>query len=190
MAGHTDPPPPMVPESARNYQKTLRLPGGFLLQIRSIRPDDKAALAGAFRQLSGDSVHSRFLVYKKGLTEAELAYLTEVDFVHHVSLVATLPELEPEGIVGVARYILINQEPAAPVAEFALVVVDRYQALGIGTVLLKHLANIAREAGVRTFEAFILRENTHIRELFEHCGFRVHGEAEGELLKMILDIGV
>jgi len=188
MGGCTDQSSPIGPEGVRNYQITFRLANGCLLQIRSIRPDDKAALAEAFRKLSRDSVHSRFLAYKKDLTDTELQYLTEVDSVRHVSLVAVFPELDPAKIVGIGRYILINQDPANLMAEFALVVVDEYQAMGIGTALLRHLANIARKAGVRTFEAFILRENMHIRELFEHCGFQIHGEANGELLKMILNI--
>ncbi len=188
MAERTEPSLSIGPEDARNYRSTLHLPDGCLLQIRSIRPDDKAALAEAFGRLSRASVHFRFLVDKKDLTDTELAYLTEVDFVRHVSLVAVLSNLNPEKIVGIARYILINQEPADLMAEFALVVVDQYQARGIGTALLKHLAKIARNAGVRTFEALVLRENTHIRELFEHCGFRTHGEVNGEMLKMILNI--
>jgi len=97
----------MDPESVRNYQRELVLPDGFRLQIRSIRPDDKIALVAFFRQLSHESVHLRFLADKKELTAAELAYFTEVDFVHHVALVDLLSEIDAEQLVGVGRYIVI-----------------------------------------------------------------------------------
>jgi GNAT superfamily N-acetyltransferase len=180
----------MEPEFARNYLAEIVLKDDRLLQIRSIRPDDKAALADAFRQSSKESVHFRFLSYKKELGENELTYLTELDFIHHVGLVAILPEINPGRIVGIARYILINQEPSHLVAEVALLVVDQYQAKGIGTALLKHIANIAHKAGISTFEAYVLWENTHIRELFEHCGYRIHSEMEGDLLKLFMNIDV
>lgn len=175
-------------ELARNYDVKMVLKDGRRLQIRSIRPDDKAALADAFRQSSQESVHARFLSYKKELGEVELAYLTELDFIHHVGLVAILPEIDPGRIVGIARYILINQEPSNLLAEVALLVVDQYQARGIGTALLKHMAVIAQKAGIQTFEAYVLWENTHIRELFEHCGYQIHSEIEGELLKLFMNI--
>lgn len=178
----------MDTEFARYYQAETVLKDGRLLLIRSIRPDDKAALADAFRQSSKESVYSRFLAYKKELTEEELAYLTELDFAYHVGLFAFLPEIDPGRIVGIGRYFIIDQTPANSLAEIALLVADRYQARGIGTALLKHLALLARKAGVRAFEAYILRENSHIRELFEHCGYRIHSEAEGDLLKLCLDI--
>jgi len=178
----------MDAEIMRNYQAETALKDGRLLLIRSIRPDDKAALADAFRQSSRESVYSRFLAYKKELTEEELAYLTELDFIHHVGLFAILPEADPGRIVGIGRYIIIDQTPANRLAEIALLVVDRYQAIGIGSALLKHLALIAQKAGVRRFEAYILRENSHIQELFEHCGYRIHSEVEDDLLKLCMNI--
>lgn len=178
----------MDAEFAQNYRVEIVLKDGRLLLIRSIRPDDKTALAGAFGHMSKESIHSRFLTDKKELAERELAYLTELDFIHHVGLVAVLPETDPGRIVGIVRYILINQESAKLLAEVALVVVDQYQAKGIGTALLKHIAMIAGKAGVSTFEAYVLWENLHIRELFEHCGYQIHSEIEGDLLKLFLDI--
>jgi GNAT superfamily N-acetyltransferase len=175
-------------EFARDYRRELILKDGRLLLIRSIRPDDKAALADAFRQLSKESVHSRFLSFKKGLGEVELAYLTELDFIQHVGLVAVLPEIDPGKIVGIARYIVIDQESANLLAEVALVVVDQYQAKGIGTGLLKHIAIIAKKAGISMFEAYVLWENTHIRELFEHCGYQIHSEVDGDLLKLFMNV--
>ena len=178
----------MEPDFARNYRTEIVLKDGCLLRIRSIRPDDKVALEDAFRQLSRESVHSRFLSYKKELREIELAYLTDLDFIEHVALVAILPEIDPGRIVGIVRYIVINQEPSNVLAEVALVVVDRYQAKGIGTALLKHIAIIAQKAGIPTFEAYVLRENAHIRELFEHCGYRIHSEIDDDLLKLFMDM--
>jgi GNAT superfamily N-acetyltransferase len=161
------------PEYARNYQKELVLQSGVLLKIRSIRPDDKEALAGLFRQLSKESIYLRFIAKKKGLSNSELGYLTELDFVNHVALVAVFPEVDEKRIVGVARYIIINEEETKPIAEIGLLVVDEFHGKGIGKALLADIANLARKSGIFELEACVLQGNLRVRELFQHCGYRV-----------------
>ena len=58
--------------------------------LRAIRPDDKQRLLDGFHRLRGKSIYFRFFSAKKGLTDKELKFYTEVDFEHHVAIVSTI----------------------------------------------------------------------------------------------------
>jgi len=82
-------------------------------------------------------------VVKRGFSEKEIAFFMNIDFANHVALVALADEGGRNIIVGGGRYIVT--EPGQ--AEIAFVVIDDYQGQGLGTLLMRHLAVIARKAG-------------------------------------------
>lgn len=141
----------------------MHLDGGERVAIRPIRPEDKALLAAGMEHLSERSAYQRFLVSKTALSARELRYLTEVDFVDHVALVAVRPE-EPDVLVGVGRWVRSTADPE--VAEIAFVVADDLQHRGLGTALAEALADSARERGVRRFVATMLPDNLAAHRLF------------------------
>ena len=135
-----------------------------LVRIRAIRPHDKPELSAALAHLSADTVHKRFLSAKPYFSEAELRYLTEVDGWNHVALVAS-PVDDPEAIVGVARFV---RDPHVPdTAEFAIVVVDEWQGLGLGSRLTEALVGRALARGVTRFTATTLSNNHAVHRVIE-----------------------
>jgi len=145
---------------------------GGSIHVRSIRPDDKELLRAHFHTLSPRSVYTRFFGAKRDLTPEELAYFTEMDGVDRVGLVATLRTSDGEKIIGVGRYF--RQGKARDCAEVAFAVSDGQQRRGIASMLLEHLAGIARTHGITEFAADVLGENNHMLHVFEHSGFKVH----------------
>ncbi len=118
---------------------------------------------------------------KTTLSEAELTYLVELDFVSHVGLVAVIVEGEKERVIGVGRYcrIPLADSGSSPLAaELALTVLDEYQGHGIGTLLLEHLARIARDRGIAELEADVMIGNTKMMQVFSDSGFVMHGSLE------------
>jgi RimJ/RimL family protein N-acetyltransferase len=141
----------------------VRLDNGADVEIRPIRPDDKALLAEGMRHLSERSAYQRFLGPKHTLTARELRYLTEVDFRDHVAFVAVCRG-EPEVLVGVARWVRLDGDPQA--AEIAFVVADDLQRRGLGSALGDALADAARERGIKRFVATMLPDNLGAHRLF------------------------
>lgn len=139
--------------------------------IRAIRPEDKDALAEGFQRLSARSVYNRFFAPKQGLSVAELEYLTELDFTRHVALLALVPKGDTERAVGVGRFIVDDRDLAS--AEVALTVDDEHHGLGIGTLLLTHLAALGRDLGLSEFRAQVLGTNHQMLEVFDRCGLRM-----------------
>jgi GNAT superfamily N-acetyltransferase len=155
-----------------NYLAPEVLRDGTAILIRAIHPDDKVRLSQHFRGLSQQSVYNRFFGLKRSLGQDDLRRLTELDFVNHVGLAATLQSQGRERFIGVGRYIRMEKDLAS--AEVAFAVLDEFQGCGIGTLLLKHLAKIAQPGGIRTFTAEVLGSNHQMLELFANSGFRLH----------------
>ncbi len=133
-----------------SFDRVLR--DGGSIHIRAIRADDKGRLLDHFNRLSSRSVYFRFFRAKKQLTDDELHKFTELDFDRTVGLVATLRRGNAEEIIGVGRYTRLETPAGEPRrAEVAFAVADAHHGRGIATVLLEHLAAMARDAGIEEF---------------------------------------
>lgn len=163
----------------RHYSTEALLRDGASLRIRAIQPDDKQRLVALFAHLSRQSVYMRFFQSKQHLSEEELRRFTELDFIHHAALVATIREADGEHIIGVGHYYRVDHDgqPGSR-AEVAFEVADTHQGRGIGTLLLTHLAALARAQGIDTFEAYVLGENNRMLQVFDTSGFSVQRSLE------------
>jgi GNAT superfamily N-acetyltransferase len=170
-----------------DYAVDTALRDGTPVHIRAIRPDDKGALVQLFNSLSPETRYYRFLGAKTCLTDDELAYLTELDFVRQAALVAEL-ELDNEPtVVAVARYATYPHD-GEDRPEVALAVMDDQQSRGLGTLLLTHLAELAAEQGISEFDAYLLADNEAMLSVFRRCGFQMRGAVEGGVLRLVLTL--
>jgi GNAT superfamily N-acetyltransferase len=120
---------------------------------RPVRPDDGARLVRMWPRLSPDTVYRRFHAPLHGLPRAAVRHLVEVD---HDLREAVVAEVAGE-VVGVARY---DRSPADPgSAEFAVVVEDGWQGVGVGRQLLVELTGLATRRGVRRLTAVVQLDN-------------------------------
>jgi GNAT superfamily N-acetyltransferase len=147
-----------------------RLTDGTAVRIRPVDPDDKAQLAAGLRALSRDTIHKRFLAAKPRFSSSELRYLTEIDGVNHLALVALLPERSDQ-LIAVARCVRMPDRPDT--AEFAIVVGDPWQAKGLGTRLSELLADAARRVGIRRFAGTMLGDNVAAERLMQTFATRL-----------------
>ena len=154
---------------AANYSASEILRDSRGLEIRAFRPEDQADYLSAVDRIGRRSLYRRFFSAKSGFTEREKAFFLNVDFDKHVSLVAVMEEAGQKVIVGGGRYVVA--EPGK--AEVAFVVIDQYQGLGIGSILLRHLAVVARAAALQELIAEVLPENTPMLKVFERSGLHM-----------------
>ena len=172
------------------YQIAERLQDGSTIIIRAIHPDDRERFAHAFQQFikSPDSVRFRFHGFKRALSESEAIDMTEVDFVDHMGLVATLGTDPEQPLVGVGRYIVCEDAQKHHRAEVAFAVLDEHQGKGIGSLLLQHLAIIGRARGVREFLAEVLTDNNQMIAVIEGSGFPMERSTELGVDRVLLKI--
>lgn len=156
-----------------------RLPDGTPVITRTITPGDGPSLAQGLQRLSPQGNAYRFLHYRKRFTEEELHYLTHCDFVDHIALVlaATDEKGNETDRVGVAR--CVRTESGSDLAEAAIVLVDDWQHRGAGTLLLRHLADLAVQAGIRRWQTLMFQENVAAERLFARVATEIFRRARG-----------
>jgi RimJ/RimL family protein N-acetyltransferase len=143
--------------------------GGVPVTIRPIMPEDRAELREGFRKLSPMSRYQRFFSEMSDLSEEQLDYLTQVDGVNHVALVAvcSTADLALERGLGVARFVRLKDEP--DVAEVAITIADDAQHKGLGKALLGALTAAARERHIHRFRMQVLSLNAAMIGLLKHA---------------------
>jgi RimJ/RimL family protein N-acetyltransferase len=139
---------------------------GSEVVIRPVTPRDRGLLLSGFARFGERSRRQRFFGVKVRLSEAELAFFTEVDHHDHEALGAL--DVRTGGGVGIARFVRL--EPGGVVAEAAVAVVDDWQGRGLGRALLDALVDRAHEEGVERFRATLLRENRAMLAAFRRVG--------------------
>jgi GNAT superfamily N-acetyltransferase len=151
-----------------SYHHSETLPDGQVIELRAIRPGDRDKLREEFLKLSKASVRDRFFSVKLDLTPIELTYFTEVDFDHHVALVAELVSDTTRQPAAVGRLVRKFGQPEH--SEIAITVTDSLQGHGIGKVMLKHLIDCARKLGVEHMDASVMAGNTRMMKLIRKSG--------------------
>jgi GNAT superfamily N-acetyltransferase len=114
------------------------------------------------------SERSRYLRFHgpiRGFTNDQLRYFTELDYCSHMAWGAVALDDPGEPGVAVARYVRDRDDITS--AETAITVLDDYQGVGLGTILMDTLLLSAYQNGIERLVAHILPENTAARKLFQ-----------------------
>jgi len=171
-------------QNIEKYSAFETLRDGCHVEIRALRSSDQADLIAAVGRTSAPSLQRRFFGLKRTFTDQEVAFFVNVDFVNHVALVALIGEGGRSVLVGGGRYIIV--EPGR--AEVAFAVVDEYQGRGIGKALMQHLTTIGRAAGLHTFIAEVLAENTPMLQVFKTSGLSLSTTREGQVVHVTISL--
>jgi acetyltransferase len=111
-----------------------------------------------------------------------LARICFVDYDREMVLVV---EHKPSGampqIIAVGRLTKLH---GGDTAEFALVVSDGYQGQGLGTELLRRLAQIARTEGINRIIGYILPENSAMQGVCQKLGFLMVDDPEEGVIRV------
>ena len=143
--------------SISDWEGDVVLADGATVHMRAMVPGDEPLLARMYEGLSADSVYYRFFSPVPRATATALE-MNRLGAEGHVTRVALLGD----DIVAAARYDLVSPG----VAEVAFVVTDEHQGRGVGTLLLEHLAVLARAHGIHTFAADTLPNNGKMLGMF------------------------
>jgi RimJ/RimL family protein N-acetyltransferase len=169
---------------ASKYSAFELLRDGRRVEIRALRPDDRADIVAAVDRMSVKSIYRRFFGIRRHFSEREIDFFMNVDFANHVVLVAVIRDAGRAAIVGGGRYIVVR--PGA--AELAFTVVDKFQGQGIGRLLMHHLASLARDAGLKELIAEVLPENTPMLKVFEKSGLKLQTTQEDGVVHVTLEL--
>ena len=160
----------------------MPLRDGTPVLVRAVGPEDKIRLQDGLSRMSTWSIYRRFARTVSRLTADELRYLTEVDQENHIAWGAVDPSDPHETGLGISRLI---RDPYCPTrAEVAVAVVDEYQQLGLGTILLAALYALAQARGIETLRAVVLPDNHVVLAWLLRLG-ALHGDGVQTTLDLL-----
>jgi acetate---CoA ligase (ADP-forming) len=164
------------------------LPDGTTVLIRPITADDAGRLLAMWDRTSVESRRARFLG-TFDLNERNVHRFTDLDPQLQYGVVATRGRGDNERILGVARYERDPDDRSH--AEFAALIEDRYQGRGIGTALVRQVAQAGADAGIRTLTGDILSDNVRMLNLVRELGLEYHSDRDsGGIVRSDLELDV
>lgn len=154
------------------------LSDGSVAVIRPVVPADGPGLHGLHASVSDDAFFLRFLGSGRRAAHA---------YVEHV--LASPETLSLVACTGDRTVGLATAEPTScGTYEIAFLVADDLRGHGVGTLLVEHLADLARSRGATAFTAEVLADNHRMLEVFTRAGFEVVRTGGGGECQVRLDI--
>ncbi len=120
---------------------------------RPIQDDDEERFYRLWPRLSAETRYRRFHAPVHRLPASLVHHLVHVDHDAREAVVAVVGG----EVIGVARYDRSPTDPTS--AEFAVVVADDWQNVGVGRQLLAELTRLAARRGVRELTATVQADN-------------------------------
>ncbi len=164
----------------QHWEADVVLSDGRPCHIRPVRPDDGSALTAFSEELSEETLYTRFFTASRELAAQDMQRLLEADNQNRVSLLA----MSKGRVIGVAVYDAVGRAEG----EIAFTIADDHQGRGLGSVLLEHLAAVARENGIHRFKAEVLSGNRRMLRTFEAAGYTPSQEVEDGIVLLDFDI--
>jgi GNAT superfamily N-acetyltransferase len=131
---------------------TAQLLDGRVVLLRRLTADDAEAVMTLHQHLTDHDRYYRFFTLQPVQLDELVSELTEPTHGQYA-----LGAFDADRLIGIANYTVICDDPRE--AETAIVVAHEDHSLGVGTALLKHLAQIARTHGIGRFVADVMGDN-------------------------------
>jgi len=155
-------------ESARLYPAdiaaTHTVKNDLEIRFRAIKPSDEEGMRNLFYRFSDEAVYARYFHSVSSMPHAKMQEYVNVDWNQVMSIVGLFGEEGKGRIIAEARYIKI---PGNPFAEAVFVVDEKYQQLGIATMMYEMLVGLAQERGAKGFVAEVLFSNIGMMKVFK-----------------------
>jgi len=143
-------------------EQTITLKDGRSVMLRPTKSTDADGIRDLFHHLTEEDVYTRFFRHVRGLSEAEVQPLCNVNYESEVAFVATAGSREESYFVGQSCYFV---NPTSNLADTAFMVHPEWQGNGLGEALQTCMAKHAAKRGLRGFVADILPGNQRMLRL-------------------------
>ncbi|MCW3989466.1 MAG: bifunctional acetate--CoA ligase family protein/GNAT family N-acetyltransferase [Candidatus Bathyarchaeota archaeon] len=154
----------------KKYETHWMLRDGRTVLLRPIKPEDELLWLEMFRNFSNESIRYRFFRAIRDTPHEMRVRYCNIDYDRELAIIAELTEDGERKIMGVVR---VPIEPDGKTGEFAFIIADPWQGLGLGSKLVDYMIEICTSKGLETLYGVILRDNTRAISLVKAMGFKI-----------------
>ncbi|MCS7096775.1 MAG: bifunctional acetate--CoA ligase family protein/GNAT family N-acetyltransferase [Nitrososphaerota archaeon] len=165
----------------RKYVTTFKMKNGMQVTLRPIKPEDESMLRAFYQSLSEETIRLRFLQSIYQFPRELLTRQCNLDYDREIAIVA---ESEDRKIIAMG---MLTTDPGRKSGEFAVVVGDRWQGMGLGSKLVDYLVKISEDMALESIYAYISSDNVKMINLCSEKKFKIE-RINGELVKASLSL--
>jgi acetyltransferase len=150
------------------YVTQRKIKDGAELTLRPIKPEDEPLWHDLLANCSTQSRWFRFNYLFKHTTHEMASRYCYIDYDRELAIVAEVEEAGQRKLVGIGRMVADVDHQTA---EYAVIVVDRWQSRGLGGLLTDYCLELARKWGVKQVVAEVAKDNSRMLATFRSRGF-------------------
>jgi putative acetyltransferase len=159
------------------WEMVFTAENGKKIKLRPEKSCDTEMLWKMFSTLSKESVSNLLPPFTRKRVES---WTSNINYSEVLAIVAVIEEKGEQRIIGDASLKFNPQEVVKHKAELGITVHDDYQDMGIGTVLLNHMIDVARMKGLKKVWLQVSSNNTRAIYLYKKAGFEIEGKLSKE----------
>ena len=168
----------IISQYPSKYIKKVKLQGNKEVLLRPIKPEDELLWQDMFNSFSQETVRYRFFrIIKETPHEVRTRYCN-IDYDREIAIIAEIQENGARRMIGVAR--MIAEPGRTETAEFAVAIIDQWQRLGLGSVFLDYLIEIAKDRKYEKIFGPVLKDNIPMIKLCREKNFTFSEGDPGE----------
>jgi acetyltransferase len=148
--------------------KKAALRDGTEVTLRPVKPEDEPLWLEMLGNCSKESIYHRFRIdfqYRSHEIATQFCY---IDYDREMAIVAEIEENGTRVLAGEGRLLA---DPDLEMAEYAIIVADRWQRKDLGFLLTEYCLQIARMVGIKRVVAETTTDNKGMLRLFKKLGF-------------------
>lgn len=169
-------PKPAIRPYPIQYIRASHLKNGAPITLRPLRPEDEPLLVNFHKELSEETVRQRyfgFISLEKRIAHQRLIKSCHCDYDREIILGAEVTSTKQ--IVGACR---LDMRSNASNSELKMIIIDRFQRLGLGTQFLEEILKIAALEGIQKVHARILQDNVGMLHLCKKYDFTLQKDPQ------------
>jgi acetyltransferase len=152
----------------KQYETEYLMKNGQKVLLRPIRPADEPLEEEMLKSLSKQTRYYRFFGFMPKITKKLLKRSSQIDYDREIAIIAVLEEKGKKRIIAEVRLLATHDNSEA---EFAIVIADKCQGMGLGNKLTSYMIEIAIQRNIKTISASVLKANNAMVHIFRKMGF-------------------
>jgi len=154
---------------------------GETITIRPAKTVDERRIQEHYYTLEKDDVFSRFFHDKASFGRSEVESKYRIDYIKDLTMVGVVGEIGFGKVIALGEYLLLVE---SNMAEVAFSVSKEYKGKKLGKLLMKLLAEAARENGISGLIAYTSPSNRAMIKLFHTLPYKVKTSFDGESISL------
>ncbi|NNF34798.1 MAG: bifunctional acetate--CoA ligase family protein/GNAT family N-acetyltransferase [Saprospiraceae bacterium] len=152
----------------KQYETTIRMKNAQQVFLRPIRPEDEPLEEELLSSLSKETQYFRFFGFMPSIPKKLLKRSSQIDYDREMAIIAIIEENGKKKMIAEVRLLATHDNSEA---EFAIVISDDWQGMGLGNKMTTYILDIAKKRNIKTINATVLKVNKAMIHIFKSLGF-------------------